>query len=157
MALKKDPKKCLVEKPMFIAVLFASRVKGGQSTSMTAKLAGKVPAAWIPTWVGRLATFAQNERQRGPSGTISNVQYPRLGLFDLLKRLTSPADLKKFRRGNGARQSQLSTRKSATIRETLGSISATRCPARWRCCPSPLILQNMPFTPPSMTTACIYC
>jgi hypothetical protein len=48
-ALKKDLEKCLVENPMFIAVLFASRVKGGQSTSMTAKLAGKVPAAWIPT------------------------------------------------------------------------------------------------------------
>jgi hypothetical protein len=97
MALKKDPKKCLVEKPMFIAVLFASRVKGGQSTSMTAKLAGKVPATWIPTWVGRLATFARNERQRGPSGTIPSVTTPALGslwqqnLADLLKSLTSLA------------------------------------------------------------------
>jgi hypothetical protein len=87
MALKKDLEKCQVEKPMFITVLFSSRVKGGQSTSMTAKLTGKVPAAWIPTWVGRLATFARNERKGGPSGTISNVQYPRLGLFDLPKNL----------------------------------------------------------------------
>ncbi len=90
MALKKDPEKCQVEKPMFITVLFSSRVKGGQSTSMTAKLAGKVPAAWIPTWVGRLATFAQNERKGGPSGTISNVQYPCPGVF-MAAKPTRPA------------------------------------------------------------------